>query len=152
VESQKLTKNEPVNAEKILNIISNNTQDLQNFLKFQGRCFKQPLHTTLAFFGQNPNAEIIQEKSVWERFGCTPKDGEKPVLVEKNDGSFAEFYDYSQMNGSRPPIWTATKNGLEHIKQRYKIADKFDFDGVLKILARLDNFTNADICAGALKL
>ncbi|GHU57183.1 hypothetical protein FACS1894132_14850 [Clostridia bacterium] len=56
MESQINTKS-PVET---LNIIPVNMELMQEFLKFQGRCYKQPLHTTLAFFAQNPNAEVIQ--------------------------------------------------------------------------------------------
>ena len=112
------------------------------FLKFQGRVYKQNATVALEFFAQNPEAKFIANAKQWTAAGYKIKDGGEAIRFADGNGKHIDLYDFSQIEGgSEPPLWTISKGNASIVKTMLAIpADKNLIGGMIA-----KTMTNGDI-------
>ena len=93
------------------------------YLRFQGRVFKQPVNAALEFFSQNPDSQFIASRSAWQQLGYTIRQGSEEQHFLDESGRNMAFYELSQTEeGQRPPMWIVTNQNVPAVKRFLGIA------------------------------
>ena len=97
-------------SEKKLESMAANVFIYEEFLRFQGRVFKQPVSVGLEFYTQRPNARFIGTENQWRNAKYTIALGSSAIRFIDDNGGQHDYYDLSQTNQKRPPkLWTMNK-------------------------------------------
>jgi len=105
--------------------MSENLNTYTEFLKFQGRVFKQNATVALEFFVQSPQVQFIATESQWNRTGYGIKDGSEAICFIGENGEHTDLFDFSQINSDTPPaIWTLTLENAVQVKSAFGIAEE----------------------------
>lgn len=97
-------------SEKKLESMAANVFIYEEFLRFQGRVFKQPVSVGLEFYTQRPNARFIGTEKQWRNAKYTIALGSSAIRFIDDNGGQHDYYDLSQTNQKRPPkLWTMNK-------------------------------------------
>ncbi len=98
--------------------MSENSDVYREFLKFQGRVFKQSVNVALEFFAQKPESRFIATAQQWERSGFTIAQGSKAICFADHSGQASDYYDFSQMEEEVPPyLWTIHAGNAGIVKE-----------------------------------
>jgi hypothetical protein len=97
-------------SEKKLESMAANVFIYEEFLRFQGRVFKQPVSVGLEFYTQRPNARFIGTENQWRNAKYTIALGSSAIRFIDDNGGQHDYYDLSQTTQKRPPkLWTMNK-------------------------------------------
>ncbi len=98
--------------------MSENSDVYMDFLKFQGRVFKQSVNVALEFFTQKPESRFIATPQQWERTGFTIAQGSKAIRFADHSGQVTDYYDFSQVEEEVPPyLWTIHAGNAGIVKE-----------------------------------
>ena len=104
--------------------IAENNNVYTEFLKFQGRIFKQNATVALEFFTQKPDVQFIATAKQWTAAGYTIKDGGTAVHFTDENGIKTDLFDYSQVEGNFAPyLWSINAENAGEFKEAFGIAD-----------------------------
>ena len=94
-----------------------------DYLKFQGRVFKQKSDVAMEFFAQMPGTQYIATAEQWKSAGYRVKNGGRAIHFTDEDGNGTNLFDFSQVIGSNPPkIWEINFENAGEIKAELGIA------------------------------
>lgn len=90
----------------------------EEFLRFTGRVFKQPVSVGLEFYTQKPNARFIGTEKQWQSAKYSIRQGETAIRFIDSNGEQHDYYDLSQTESKKVPnIWTLNKERSKLIKK-----------------------------------
>ena len=88
-----------------------------DFLKFQGRIFKQPAPVALEFFAQRPDVTFIANAKQWVAAGYRIIDGSEAIHFTDENGKVNDLFDFSQVEGNLAPrLWTINAENANEFK------------------------------------
>lgn len=94
----------------------------EEFLRYQGRIFKQPVSVGLEFYTQRPNARFIGTENQWKAAKYSIAQGETAIRFIDDKGVQFDYYDLSQTDQKRPPrIWTMDKAHSELVRKELEL-------------------------------
>jgi hypothetical protein len=122
-----------------------------DFLKFQGRLFKQNAAVALEFFAQKPDTEYIATAEQWLAAGYKIKNGGMAIHFTDDEGISSNLFDFSQIVGDNPPkIWAINADSAKEIKTELDIpADKYIISVVIEQTVSKSHVTD---CMKALEI
>jgi N12 class adenine-specific DNA methylase len=104
--------------------MAENTAVYTDFLKFQGRVFKQNATVALEFFTQKPDVTFIANARQWAAAGYKIKDGGEAIHFTDENGIKNDLFDFSQVEGNiAPRLWTINSDNAREFKSALGIAD-----------------------------
>jgi hypothetical protein len=97
--------------------MSENPAVYTEFLKFQGRIFKQSATVALEFFAQKPDVQFIASAKQWSAAGYRIKDGGEAIHFTDESGNQSDLFDFSQIEGDiAPRLWSINAENAEEFK------------------------------------
>lgn len=123
------------------NIIDNLMCDekaFQKHLEFAGRLYKYSFANSAMIYEQNPNAKMVAELNIWNRFGRYINKGTKSIVVFDTNGKLRHLFNIEDTNGRKqlPKQWQLSKEAsndlLNELNIKYdteykNIEDSFSF-------------------------
>ncbi|MDR2558165.1 MAG: hypothetical protein LBC86_01270 [Oscillospiraceae bacterium] len=104
--------------------ISENPAVYTEFLKFQGRIFKQNATVALEFFAQRPDVQFIANAKQWAAAGYRIKDGGEAIHFTDENGNRSDLFDFSQVEGSLAPrLWSINAENADEFKSALELED-----------------------------
>jgi hypothetical protein len=112
--------------------IAGNNKIYTDFLKFQGRVFKQNATVAIEFYAQNPEVKFIASAKQWNSAGYKIKDGGVAIHFVDENGNHSDLFDLSQIEGGlAPKIWQINKESAEEVKAALNISEEDNLIGGL---------------------
>ena len=107
-----------------LNEIAENPATYTEFLKFQGRVYKQNATVALEFFTQKPDVQFIANAKQWAAAGYKIKDGGEAIHFTDENGIKSDLFDFSQIEGNLAPrLWSINAENAAEFKTALGIAE-----------------------------
>jgi hypothetical protein len=100
-----------------LSEIADSNDIYTDFLKFQGRIFKQSASVALEFYAQKPTVIFIATEKQWAASGYRIMDGGEAIHFTDEDGNHSDLYDFSQIEGDiAPRLWSINVENVNQFK------------------------------------
>ena len=104
--------------------MSRDSKVMSEFLRFQGRVFKQSPSVALEFFIQKPETQFIATAAQWDLAGKTVRHGERAIQFMNHEGEIIGMYDFSQCDAEiPPPLWTISSQNAAAVRSGFNVPE-----------------------------
>lgn len=132
--------------EQITSELYGNKRKFAEFLTFSGRFYKLPSAQAMAVFAEKPDAKMVADYDIWQKFGRQVKRGEKSIPYV-SDGKVRYCFDISQTAGGKEPFqWKLDKYTAEKFKEKFSE----EHDGKFSNVAQCVSFSAVEEVNGSI--
>jgi len=134
------------NFDTIVTTLFTKKQAFSDYLRFAGRQFKHQFSDSVLIFSQKPDAAMIADMSVWNKFGRRVNYGTKSIAVFRENGKCSYLFDSADTNGRPlPRQWVMDEQLAGEIVNTVNESSGAKYSGISKCLEFMaEDYTNSN--------